>query len=312
MRRFSALTIAGLVAASLTACGGSDSAGSNSSSPSAGTSAPAASAVPNALTLPTVAGLLHEQLTAKKSVRMNLSTADGGQGTVAVSIASGTPELDITMTSEGETVRMIKTKDAVFMEEKDPKQQVAPGKTWTRFAADSKNPLAKLMLVLVGSMSSIADTAQQKSLMVAGGTLSAPVAEQVGGVAAQRYTVSIDMTKALDTIDLRKYLSTNTKLLQDLSKDLGVKNDPDVDRLANLSDADLAKLKGNMLKAVAGKPLTYEIWADAQNVPVKYSMEFPTKTRDKATITLSDWGTATVTAPPPAQVADMPDLPSAN
>jgi hypothetical protein len=309
VRRFSALTIAGLVAVSLTACGGSDSANSGSGTPSA--KAPTSTA-PKTLALAEVAGLLHDQLSTKKSVKMNIVSSDGTQGSVAVSTVNGTPDLDINVTSEGETVRLVKTKDAVFMEEKDPKEQVAPGKTWTRFAADSKNPLAKLMLVMVGAMSSIADTEQQKTLMVSGGTLAAPVPEQVGGVAAQRYTVRIDMAKALETIDLRKYLATNVALFQEMTKGLGVKKDPTVDKLANLSDADLAKLKANMLKAVAGRPLTYEIWTDAQNVPVKFSTEAPTKTRDKTTVTLSDWGTTTVTTPPADQVADMPDLPGLN
>ncbi|KAB2347460.1 hypothetical protein [Actinomadura rudentiformis] len=305
MRHFSALTIAGLVAVSLTACGGSDSAGSGSGTPGAKAST---STAPKTLALAEVAGLVHNQLKNKKSVRMNVDSGDGSQGTVAVSTENGTPALEIKMTSEGKALRLIKTKNAVFMEEKDPKEQLAPGKTFIRFAADSKNPLAKLMVALVGAMSSIADTEQHRALMASGGTLAGPVTDKVVDTPAQRYTVSIDMAKALETIDLRKYLASNVALAQQVTKGLGVKNDPSVDKLAKLSDADLAKLKANMLKAVAGKPLTYEIWADAQNVPLKFSVEAPTKTRDKTTVTLFDWGIAPVTAPPAELVADMPDL----
>ncbi|MFG2003535.1 hypothetical protein ACGFNU_30680 [Spirillospora sp. NPDC048911] len=304
MRRFSALTIAGLAALSLTACGGSDS---GSATPGAKASASTAS---KALALPEVAGLVHDQLKSKKSVRMNVDSGDGSPASVAVSTENGTPELEIKMTQEGKELRLIKTEKAVFMEEKDPKQQVAPGKTFTRFAADSKNPIAKLMVALVGAMSSVADTEQQRALMAAGGTLAGPVPDKVVDTPAQRYTVSIDMAKALGTIDLRKYLASNVALAREVTKGLGAKNDPSLDKLAKLSDADLAKLKANMLKAVEGKPLTYEVWADAQNVPLKFSVEAPTKTRDKTTVTLSDWGISPVNAPPAEIVADMPDLPN--
>ncbi|WP_067477682.1 hypothetical protein [Actinomadura hibisca] len=312
MRTITTLTAACALAVSLSACGPeAEDAGGKAGKGSA----PASPSPARTLTLAEVSGAVAKQLAADKTVRVTgggVSRGEKVQINMVIGTAAGRPEYDMTVDApakDGKTgrVQMLLLKDAFYL--RIDGDEIEPGKPWARVGADSKNPLAKIFMVMGSTMKNSVDPQQQQLTADAGGRLTGARPEKVGGVDATRYTVAVDMTRAIQKVDLRKYLAdTAGQLAQVPGLDAATK--AKADKAANLSDADLEKLRANMLKAVRGSTATTDFWLDGSGRPLKQATEVVGGAQaQKMELTYSDWGKAALTVPPPGQVTEMPDMP---
>ncbi|MGK5550814.1 hypothetical protein ACSNOI_04305 [Actinomadura kijaniata] len=306
MRVLTSLPAACVLAASLTAC-------SSGSAPGSGGARPPASPAPlRTLSVAEVGDSVSRAFTTHKSVRVTGTSTDKGdpsQITAVISTANGTPEYDMTIsgTEDGKPQRtqMLILRDGVYFRTDEP---IEPGKPWAKAEANTRNPLARIFLVMGSALKSSMDPQQQRTLTDAGGTLAGARPEKVGGVDTVHYTINVDMEQALRRVDLRKIMKDTAGAAAQLPG-LDARTAAKAESLANLSDAQLEKLRANMIKAGRSVTMTTELWLDAEGRPVKQATSTTGGKADrKVEMTYSDWGGASLTVPPADQVAPLPDL----
>jgi hypothetical protein len=311
MRRYARLAVAATLTLALTACGSTDPA--DPADPKAG--APTATPTqPKQLTLLQVNRLVSTKLKAAKSVRFTVTGTSAGEdvkATMITSLASGRPQWEMTFTpppeagKPSETMQMVILPNAVYL--KMSGEEVEPGKPWGKAAVNSKNPIAAIFTRLGGSLKDMADPRQQELAAAAAGRLTATRPEKLNGVDTTRYTITVNMEEAIKKVDLRKYLAGATGQAKQVPG-LTAQERAQLNRTANLSEAQLAKLRRNMLKAVKGATTTSDLWVDAQGLPVQQTVNSKIKgAPQNITIAYSDWGKATVTIPPASKVAPFPE-----
>lgn len=306
MRHLASLTLAAVLTVSMAGCGGSDDPGpAKTNAKTEAKTGANTEAQGKAMDLPELAGLLDKQLGDKKTVKMTVSAQGAVQGTVTLSTLSGGRDLEITTPKDGdgEGGHYLRLQDGIYSQEAGAPQ----GKPWLKFPAGTKNVQGQMYGALIGTMGAIADAAQQKDLLAAGGTLAGTAPEKVNGIDTTHYTVKVDVVKGLEKIDKKAYVSKNWALVQDITtRDRRKGAEPP----ANLTDEQANALAGQFAGAMNGQPATFEFWVDAKKVPQKYAFSLPARTDTNASIVFADWGTAKITPPPADQVAVAPDTPS--
>lgn len=151
------------------------------------------------------------------------------------------------------------------------------------------------------------DPVLQEMVTSAGGKLTATRKEKILGMDTTRYTITIDMEEVAKKFDLRKFLASapgEIKQIPGLSR----KERDELTRGLDLSDAQLAKGRKNLLKVAKDFTTTRDLWVNAQGLPVQETVdsEFQGRQLENLTVVYSDWGKAAITVPPASQVAPFP------
>ena len=102
------------------------------------------------------------------------------------------------------------------------------------------------------AMSSATDPRVAQASTAAGGTVTAVRQVRLNGSPAVRYTIRVDMTKAVKRMDLRRLVSTLGGQASALAAIPGMdaRTKKQIAKLRRPSDADVAKMRANMLKSV--------------------------------------------------------------
>jgi hypothetical protein len=311
--RVLACSVLGLSLATTAACGSAADGKSNN--------AASASASPaKVMSVAELSKAPYDQLLKHKNVRIIIKAQEpGGEmsgGTMIMAVNGTNLEFSITVETpaEGgkpaETMQMVMLKDAFYMQMGG--EEVAPGKPWAKVSPDSNHPMAKIFSTMAKGMAASVDPRAAQEHMAAGGVVEATRQEQLNGAPVTHYTIKTDLAKAVNAMDLRKLLSAAGGESAALTAIPGLdeKTKEQLLKTRQFSDADLAKLKANMVKSVKGLVMTQEVWMDAQGMPVKMIMQSPDGKGKTIPVELaySDWGKAPITVPPANQVAPMPDF----
>lgn len=303
------------ISLSLTACGteGKDQKSAANASPSP----------MRTLDLAGLSQLPSQQIKAQKNVRVRL-TGKQGKDSIDISMimsqSNGSLDYDMTMSEPGaaasDKIHIVKLGKETYIETPPGEDPLEPGKPWAKVPANSKNPLGATFNLMGAMFSKMADPDQSMMKMAGDAQAAAKVTsvkeETLDGARTLHYAVSIDFEQMIRTMDLRKLFSTALGAFAGLEGTPGLGNKPGqaAKKLENLSDAQLAKIKAGMLKKAKGVVMNQDLWVNTQNLPVKQIMTMPSGA-GKATVPLttvySDWGKATITAPPANQVAVLPD-----
>jgi hypothetical protein len=252
------------------------------------------------LSLQELAGVIDTNLTAKKSVKATVDQ-DGSAATITLSVQNGAQELEIQLPEDedGAAMHLLNLKDGIYSKED------TAGKPWVKFPPNSKNPQGKIYATVIALLGDIVQSAQQKELLVAGGTLAGTAAEKVGTADTTHYTVRVDVPKALKKIDRKAFVADQWAVVRDV---IDPKGKPEA-RPSTVTDAQADEMARKFGDAMKGQPATFEFWVDAQGVPHKYALPLPARSDTKGSMTFAEWGTAKITPPPADQVAVAPDKP---
>ncbi|MBM7770016.1 hypothetical protein JOD54_000220 [Actinokineospora baliensis] len=182
-----------------------------------------------------------------------------------------TPGMQMTIDTPDGAVSMRLIDSIVYI--KTP-QELEPGKAWIKLDLNDKdNPLAAM---LGKSLESARQTDPTKTLeqLADVSEITGVKAEEVNGQKTTRYSLSVDVAK-----------------LQGKAAEMGM----DPSSVAEIEKAGV-------------KTIPADVWINADDLPVRYVMEFPVKSEKvKIQADYSDWGKAVdITAPPADQVAEFP------
>lgn len=291
MRAPTLLALVTALGLSLAACGSGD----DGKDPGAGGGGGDGGA-PKKLTVTDLAGVVQRTFNEKKSVRASLAAEGELQGTFTLSTLNGAREMELVSRDADGPTHVLRLKDGIYS--KDGEQ---PGKPWVKYPPNHFG--AKLFGATLTVAEGILRSAEQRALIAAGGTITATKPEKVGAADTVRYTIKVDVPKALQGIDRKAFVTEHWSIVSDIATGK-TQAKPDV-----VTDAQAENLARRFGAAMKGQPATYEYWVDAQGVPHKYSVTFPARKDTHAVITYSDWGTAKITPPPAGQIGAPPANP---
>ncbi|MET8156735.1 hypothetical protein ABZT47_10215 [Sphaerisporangium sp. NPDC005289] len=166
-------------------------------------------------------------------------------------------------------------------------EEVAPGKAWDKITKEHEPYNLLGIGLLTKQAMTLVNSHRVHALLAATGRASGPASE--GGL--DHYTVTIDMRKALDELDLDAFLKVYDPL------PFGQDTEDEYTLVRAGDKAAQTRLREKLLKEF-GARTTYELWLDGQGRPVRQRLNAKTPME----ITFSDWGATTVTAPPADQV----------
>ncbi|MFI6478933.1 hypothetical protein ACIBH1_13445 [Nonomuraea sp. NPDC050663] len=281
MRR--SLAVAALGLAVLTGCGSQTGGGPQISATSAPTSqAPAAAA--ELKSAAEVSGVMAKKLEELKSFRATMSGTNAGQPTSATMalelVSPGTFNIETTTEVQpGKKMRILILQEAIFIETPAGEPEPEPGKPWVKLPGD--NPMSKLF-AQIGKM---ADPSQSARMAGMGElTAAAPDGDNT------RYTIKIDMSKAMATPEMEK-------ILEEMVSGIA----------GGTSGADPKAALEAMKKSLAGVVMTYDVWIDGQGLPTKVATKMPAAGAEQnIEMTFSDWGKVPpITAPPADKVSSV-------
>ncbi|MGW0516896.1 hypothetical protein [Crossiella sp. NPDC003009] len=261
----SALTLTALAACS----GGSPAA--QSPAPTSSSAAAAKLASPAELATAVNAAML-----AKKTVHLSVAATDSRKPDKATETktqllfeSGGRVSSAMVAKEEGKTMTVVRLPTEWYLNSPDQEEET-PGKPWRLIKPDSEDSFSKIMSVVVLKLTELSDPSRGIVHFAAAGQLDSSAAEPVDGVAATRYTVTVDYAKAAAATS---------------------------DKQAKASLESKVKLNRNAMK--------HEIWLDANNLPLRWratetgKVEFTTTLDAK----FQDWGKPVdVAAPPLAQL----------
>ncbi|MEW9530539.1 hypothetical protein [Microbispora sp. NPDC049125] len=236
---------------------------------------------PPARTVAEVAALVGDYLAAHPNVTR---TVRSGQASVIL-VSDGTRSDLSADLGEGLSGRLIKTEDAAYFQ-MPLGEEVEAGKLFDKVTDyyESYNLAAIGMVMLLGS--ALVDGHRTEELIVESGRLTSATVD--GGLA--RYTVAIDVARAVERLDLPAYVARRSYPPLTLEQE-------DEDRKIRAGDRDAqARFRRDLVQEL-GRSAVYELWVDRAGRPVRSVLAAKTRTER----TFSRWGTSLVKAPPASQ-----------
>ncbi|GAA4103932.1 hypothetical protein GCM10022248_91950 [Nonomuraea soli] len=231
-----------------------------------------------------VSGVMARKLEELKSFRATMSGTNAGQPTSASMalelVSPGTFNIETTTEVQpGKKMRILILQEAIYIETPAGEPEPEPGKPWVKLPAD--NPMSKLF----SQIGKMADPSQSARMAGVGElTAAAPDGDDT------RYTIKIDMSKAMATPEMEKILEEMVG---------GV--------AGGTSGADPKAALEAMKKSLAGVVMTYDVWIDGQGLPTKVATRMPMAGAEQnIEMTFSDWGKVPpITAPPADRISSV-------
>jgi hypothetical protein len=158
-------------------------------------------------------------------------------------------------------------------QQKVPAGQSQNGKPWVKISATGTDLVSKAMAPLFAQLRQTADPGQASRLLASSSTVKQMGTEQVDGVQATRYQVTVDLAKLIAAADATQRAALN-----------------------QLSKAGL-------------KTLEYQFWLDDKRLPLRMTNEvtIPQQGTLRTEVRYRDWGApVTITEPPADQVGPLP------
>ncbi|MCK2243909.1 MULTISPECIES: hypothetical protein [unclassified Crossiella] len=260
----------------LTALGACSGGAAPSTAPPATSSAASSAAAAKLTSATEFVTAVNAAMLAKKTVHLSTAASDSRKPGEAATTKTQLRfeeggKVSSLMVAEGgadkTTVLQLPTES--FLKDADNEKET-PGKPWRQVKTGGDDLFSKVMTPLVVRMTEASDPSRGIAHFGTAGQLDAPVPEQVDGVAATRYTITVDYAKVV--------AATTDKLVK-----------------GNFE----SKIKLNR------SALKHEIWLDAGNLPLRWrstesgKVEFTTTVDAK----FQDWGKPVeIAAPPAAQI----------
>ncbi|MFC7381735.1 PIN domain-containing protein [Sphaerisporangium rhizosphaerae] len=232
-------------------------------------------------TAPEIAGYVETYLQAHHDVR-RVATKGVQSATVVIRGQDQDVSADL---GEGFRGRLIQTGGTGYTQMLG--EEVAPGKPWDKITKEHEPYNLLGIDLLTNQAITLVNSHRVHALLAATGRASGPASD--GGL--DHYTVTIDMRKALNEMDLDAFLEVYDPLPWEQDT---------ADEYAKVRAGDKAaqkRLRDQLLKEF-GARATYELWLDDQGRPVRQRLNAKTPME----ITFSDWDATTVIAPPADQV----------
>ncbi|MGX7824345.1 hypothetical protein ACTG9Q_04565 [Actinokineospora sp. 24-640] len=215
---------------------------------------------------------VNEKSASAQSAKMTFKSSAAGQeftGEGAFRFAGEDTAMEMTMTiPQVGEMTMRIVDDLVYM--KFP-QELVPGKPWVKIDPKSDNEMAKSMGDVI-DQAKRTDPRSMLEQLAKSGTIKDFKSDTIDGQETTHYTIEVELSKLGDA-------------------ELGM---------------DPAAIKE--LEKAGVKTLTYEVWVNEENLPLRFVTEVPVMNQKVSVqADYTDWGTPVdVEAPPANQVGEMP------
>ncbi|GAA2810413.1 hypothetical protein [Crossiella cryophila] len=274
MRRPLLATTSVLLLTALGACsGGAAPSSSAPATSSAATSAAAAAKLTNVTEFVTA---VNAAMLAKKTVHLSTAAADSrkpaesAKTKTQLRFEEGGKVSSLLVAEDGEGKTTVVQLPTEFFLQTADNEKETPGKPWRQVKAGGDDLFSKVMTPVVVRMTEASDPSRGIAHFGTAGQFDAPVPEQVDGVAATKYTITVDYAKVVAaTTD--KFVKGNFE----------------------------SKIKLNR------SALKHEVWLDANNLPLRWRATESGKVEFTSTVDakFQDWGKPVeIAAPPAAQI----------
>ena len=239
----------------------------------------AAPAAPQAATMTDLAHLVSVQTATKHTVHMQFdahTSAGDITGTGQADFAAGNSEIAMNMTTPVGDMDMVLAGSTLYL--KPPQGVLHTTKPWVQVDANGTDPVSKALAALVSEEQQTADPSAILQQITAAATIDQVSKEQVAGQPATHYVLTVDTAKLLAS-------KAVTPQLRQLVSGSGITMPPTI---------------------------TYDMWVDADNLPVRFTYSENVTVRQATTkftvdMTYTGWGQpVTIQTPPADQVGPLP------